>query len=132
MGDAHRDVVRDHREVVDGGVVTSQDNEIVEVSSLEADPAVHRIVPRDLLVLQEEPDRRRSSGHYPRLDLRRAQPVTSAVVAEAGTRHLRRRALSIKLLSGAEAAIGLSLRQESLCVGLMTRRILTLEVGPFI
>ena len=56
VGDRHGDVVAHDRQVVDRGVVAPQDDEVVEVASLEADPAVHRVVPGDLVVLQQEAD----------------------------------------------------------------------------
>ena len=56
VGDAHGDVVGDHGQIVDGAVVAPENDEVVEVPALETDPAMNRVFPGDLLVLQQEPD----------------------------------------------------------------------------
>ena len=62
--DPHLDVVAHDGEVVDGGAVTPEDDEVVEVASLETDPAVDRVLPGDLVVLQQETDREGCRGAY--------------------------------------------------------------------
>ena len=59
-------------------VVAPQDDEVVEVASLEADPAVHRVVPGDLAVGHAEPDgERRARAARARLDLAGASAGSS-------------------------------------------------------
>jgi hypothetical protein len=93
---------------------------------------VHRVIPGDLLVLQQEADRGRHTGANTLLDLRRAEPVTAAIVPKRGTGRFSSSALRIELLPGAEAAVRFSGGEQTLRVGLMLGRVLTLEVRPFI
>src|SRR5688500_14928809 len=98
MGDAHGDVVGDNGQVIDGAIVAPQDDEIVEVPSLEADPAVNRVLPGDLFVLQEEPNSRRGSRADALLDLGRAESVAAPVVTKAGPGRFGPPSLGVELL----------------------------------
>src|SRR3954470_21543842 len=132
VSDPHGDVVGDNRKIVDRAVVTPQDDEVVEIPALEADPAMYGIVPGDLLVSHLEPNRRWCPSLHPLLDLARAQPGAPTIVAEPGAPGLRPCALSIQLLLRAEAPVGFAFRQEPFGVGLVPRSIGTLKKRPFV
>src|SRR4051794_13140232 len=132
VSDPHGDVIGDNRKIVDRAVVTPQDDEVVEIPPLEADPAMHGIVPGDLLISHFKSDRVRCPSLHSLVDLARAQAGAPTIVAEPGARALRPRALSIQLLLGAEAPVGFAFRQEPFGVGLVPRSIGTLKKRPFV
>jgi hypothetical protein len=132
MSDAHSDVVGHNRQVVDGAVVASENHEIIEIPSLEADASVHCVIPCDLLVLEQEADSRRGPSANPLLNLRCAEPVAAPVVAKAPSRCLGTGALCVELFPGAEATVCLTSFEQPLGIRLMLCRVLTLEVRPFI
>ena len=82
MGDPHCQVVRDDREVVDGGAIAPQDDEVVKVTSVKADPAVHRVVPGQLFIRHEEADGERRSCVELGTPLGWGQTMTAAIVGE--------------------------------------------------
>ena len=132
VGDLHRDVVRHHGEVVDRAPVAPEDDEVVEIAALEADPLVHRVVPGDLLIRHPEPDAERASLREPGVDLLLAQPAAAAVVAERSPGLVGPRPLRIQLFLGAEAAIRLIPRQHRLGVGPVAVAVPALEEGTLV
>ena len=132
MRDPHRDVIAHHSEVVDRSAVAPEDHEVVEVPPLEADTAVHRVVPGDLIVLEQEADGERRTRPEPLLDLGGRESAAAPVVAERAAGRLSAGALGVQLLPGAEAAVGLSLRQQALGIGPVAGAVLALEERPLV
>ncbi len=132
VGDLHRDVVRHHGEVVDRAPVAPQDDEVVEVATLKADPLVHRVVPGDLLLRHPEPKAKRASFREPGLNLLLAQPAAATIIAEGSPGLVGPRALRIQLLLGAETPIRLIPRQHRLGVGPMAVAVTALEERPLV
>src|SRR5918994_4661905 len=132
MADAHGNIVRHNSKIVDGRVIAPEDDEIVEVAALKADSAVHGVVPGDLLIFQQKADRRRHSGVHPCLNVAGAERVAATIVSEPHTGRVSLGPLSVELLAGAEAAVRLTLRQETFGISLMAPCVLSLEEWTFI
>ena len=64
-----------------------------------------------------------------RCDLLRREPVAAPVVTERPAGRLGLAPLGVQLLTGAEAAVGLSLGEQPLGVGLVPRAVRALEVA---
>ena len=109
MGDAHVVVIDYHREIVGGGAVAAQDDEVVQVLVLEHDIALHLVIdhrfafPRGL-----ETD----GGRNARRGLLGIAVAPAAVIDGRAPFRLRLLAHSLELGGGAVAAVGMALGQK--------------------
>jgi hypothetical protein len=132
VGDLHRDVVRHHGEVVDRAPVAPEDDEVVEIVPLEADPLVHRVVPSDFLIRHPEPDTELKSLRQALIDFLLAQPAAAPVITERHAGLVGPGPLGVQLFLGAEAPIRLVPRQHRLGIGPVAVAVTALEEGPLV
>ena len=115
--DAHEGVVDDRREVVGGGSVGAEDDEVVELLGIEDDLAVHRVVNHDVAAVERhlDADGVGLAGVDARLRGGGVDGAAGALVALEGVlARPRRLSVGLELLGGAEAVVGPALGDELL------------------
>jgi len=130
--DAHHGVVHDGGEVVGGGAVGTEDDEVVELPGIEGDLAVHRVVDHDVTAVERDLD-----ADGVRLACIHASLRGDGIDAAAGAlvtlegvlACLCGLAVGFELLWGAEAVVGPSLGDEPPCRLAVEAQTIRLPVG---
>ena len=126
VGDAHLHVVHDDAEVVDGGPVGAQDDEVVELPVARRDGAEDTIVEGDLPVRGEAGAEH--VGHS-RGDL----PVPAGALVPVGALlRLGQFAARVELLHGADAPVGAAGGEQLLGLRAVERLAIALVEGPLV
>jgi hypothetical protein len=132
VGDAHVDVVADHRHVVGRGSVGAQENEVVEGVRWKIHRSAHQILEANVTVGHAEAHHKPPAGRQPLLDLSRGQALAGARVAEGDAALLSRRSLRLELLGGAETAVRGPLREQLLAALTVAGQALALQEWPLV
>ena len=117
--DAHEDVVTHHRQVVDGGAVGTENDEVFDVLVGEGDVFVHHVVPAGAAFRNSKANDERRAGSHARGNIIRTQAVATAIVLEGIFAGLGFFAPLVEFGCRAEAAVGVSALQHRPSVALM-------------
>src|SRR5258708_7397394 len=129
--DLHRDVVRDHGEIVDRRSIRAKDDEVAfsDVAVRKGDWPVDEIRPARVAVWYAEADGERHAGGAAPRDFVRRQRSTAPVILERFFASERRGTHLVELLRRAEAPIRLVRLDQALDVSLVSRQVRALIDG---
>ncbi len=132
VGDAHVDIVADHRHVIGRRAVRAQQDEVVEDVRREVHVAAHQVGEADVVVRHAETHGEALAGGDAGGDLRGREAQAGARVKEGHATLLGLGALLGEQLGGAEAAIGRARRQQLLAALAVPGQPLALQERPFV